>query len=351
MEGNRSTIEKKNENPDPLQRKYEIRVEAEKKTQQTLQRMQKDFVGSINAYALVLVLLATVTYAGFLQPPGGVDDDKLLLQKKAVTVFIVFNSLSFFVSVADLLLCVISSLSPLATISTNTEKEESALPEMGDRVGNLNLQMEQVTTQNLSQFVALTLFKLICVNALFAVSLTCCVVAFGAAGFVVVDYHHYRPNFFAVVVTAGLGGLLFSLDCQSLAELKVSGQAEMENFSTERAIHRRSSEEEEEERMILSGESRIIIQGQQVRGIATAVYDLIDLLGTISVTSRKRRGAKRDQGLIIKTTYLVPTDTVEKRRSSTGYLTNRSSNFCFETNYGRVARFRIRPLFLSDALV
>ncbi|KAL3677829.1 hypothetical protein R1sor_020785 [Riccia sorocarpa] len=196
---------------DPLQKKYEIRVEAEKKTQQTLQRMQKDFVGSINAYALVLVLLATVTYAGFLQPPGGLDNDNHLLQRQAITVFIVFNSLSFFVSVADLLLCVISSLSPLATISTNADKDESALPETGERVGHLNLQLEQVTTQNLSQFVASTLFKLICVNAMFAVSLICCVVAFGAAGFAVVDLHDNRQNFLAVLVTAVLGGLLFLL--------------------------------------------------------------------------------------------------------------------------------------------
>ncbi|CAM6127708.1 unnamed protein product [Calypogeia fissa] len=192
-----------------LNDKYKQRISAEKKTQATLQRMQKDFLGSINAYALVLVLLATVTYAGFLQPPGGSpfgDQPGGEMNKKLATIiFIYFNSSSFYLAVADLLLCVGSSLSPLTSITTWKDDVPVPLVYGG---GHVSLQTEQITTKQLSQFVASTLFKLICVNVIFAIALVCCVGAFTAAGFVVTQKGGTRTS---VLITSVVGVFFFCI--------------------------------------------------------------------------------------------------------------------------------------------
>ncbi|KAL2641633.1 hypothetical protein R1flu_009220 [Riccia fluitans] len=209
---------------DPLTEKYNARLKAEKKTQITLTRMQKDFVASINSYAVVLVLLASVTFVGFLQPPGGLQDIKPpasspdsaplmenpnshLAKKPEMTVFIIFNFLSFILSVSDLLLCVLSSLSPLRSIST-TSGFEDWMPTSDD--GQLTLQAEQATSKLLARYVSSTLVKLIFVNAIFAISLTCCVVAFGAAGMVVVRKDRTNGNFLAVLTTLVVGCCFFA---------------------------------------------------------------------------------------------------------------------------------------------
>ncbi|KAL3677828.1 hypothetical protein R1sor_020784 [Riccia sorocarpa] len=203
---------------DPLNEKYKARVKGEKKTQITLTRMHKDFIASINSYAVVLVLLASVTYVGFLQPPGGTENEGSapapaasqlphLSRKPAMTVFIVFNFLSFILAVSDLLLCVLSSLSPLRSIATSSGIEDW-MATSDD--GQLTLQAEQATTKLLARYVSSTLVKLIFVNAIFAISLTCCVVAYGAAGIVVVKKDRQNANFLAVIVTLAVGSCFFA---------------------------------------------------------------------------------------------------------------------------------------------
>lgn len=73
------------------------------------------------------------------------------------------------------------------------------------------MESEQATTKLLAGYVSATLVKLIFVNGIFAVSLTCCVVAFGAAGLVVVIRDFRDANFLAVLSTLVVGSVFFSV--------------------------------------------------------------------------------------------------------------------------------------------
>lgn len=217
-----------------------LQEQFERKKQLTLTTMHRAFVKSINAYALVLVLLATVTYAGFLQPPGAVDADGFMrtYESRSLTWFVYFNSLSFYFSMADLLLCLSGNFAPLADLHTETFLHPSGAPKGKTRKGNslriLNDLMERITTlapdapcpslealaknkipdsvyleqaitHRLAHFVSYTLTKAATINLLFVISLTCCVAAFAAAGSGVMR----ADSQLSVIVSSGIGCFIY----------------------------------------------------------------------------------------------------------------------------------------------
>ncbi|CAK9205054.1 unnamed protein product [Sphagnum troendelagicum] len=126
--------------------------------QERLTKMRKNLHKSIDAYAVILVLLASITYIGFLQPPGSFDEGGLVGTSSRLRSFVYCNSFSFF-SITDLLLCV--SGNP----DLNTEKTNDLAPS--------------------ARSVVYRLMKLLGINLLFVVSLTCCMGAYISAGTVV----------------------------------------------------------------------------------------------------------------------------------------------------------------------
>lgn len=207
-----------------------VQEQFERKKQLTLTAMNKAFVKSINAYSLVLVLLATVTFAGFLQPPGSFDNDGFLRTDKnpRLTWFVYFNSLSFYFSMADLILCLSGNFAPLADLHTETflshpkpknlKKRSSFFNDFVDRITQGpdapcpsidnetipdSVYLEQAITHRLAHFVAYTLTKAATINLLFIISLTCCVAAFTAAGSAVVK------NQGTTIVTSVIGCLTY----------------------------------------------------------------------------------------------------------------------------------------------
>jgi hypothetical protein len=176
--------------------------------------MHQAFVKSINAYALVLVLLVTITYAGFLQPPGSFDNNGLMRVSSnfSLKLFVFFNSFSFFFSVTDLLLCLSGNFAPLADLHDeryyHPEDIRRRRPNSGNRRATEFLEhmeqatismdsipmeipppesvyLEQAITHKLASFVAGKLTKLVYINVMFVISLTCCVAAYVSAGFAV----------------------------------------------------------------------------------------------------------------------------------------------------------------------
>ncbi len=126
---------------------------------QRLIKIRKNLQKSIDAYAVILVLLASITYIGFLQPPGSFDEDGLIGTSSRLRSFVYCNSFSFFFSITDLLLCV------------------SGKPDLDIKEPN--------NERQLARPVIYTLIKLLGVNLLFVVSLTCCMGAYISAGTVV----------------------------------------------------------------------------------------------------------------------------------------------------------------------
>ncbi len=122
-------------------------------------KIRKNLQKSIDAYAVILVLLASITYIGFLQPPGSFDEGGLIGTSSRLRWFVYCNSFSFFFSIIDLLLCV------------------SGKPDLDIKEPN--------NERQLARPVIYTLIKLLGVNLLFVVSLTCCMGAYLSAGTVV----------------------------------------------------------------------------------------------------------------------------------------------------------------------
>lgn len=191
-----------------------LQEQVERKRQSTLTNMHQAFVKSINAYALVLVLLVTITYAGFLQPPGSFDNNGLMRVSSnfSLKLFVFFNSFSFFFSVTDLLLCLSGNFAPLADLHDeryyHPEDIRKRRPNSGNRRATEFLEhmeqattsmdsipmeipppesvyLEQAITHKLASFVAGKLTKLVYINVMFVISLTCCVAAYVSAGFAV----------------------------------------------------------------------------------------------------------------------------------------------------------------------
>lgn len=186
-----------------------LQEQVERKRQSTLTNMHQAFVKSINAYALVLVLLVTITYAGFLQPPGSFDNNGLMRVSSnfSLKLFVFFNSFSFFFSVTDLLLCLSGNFAPLADLHDeryyHPEEIRKRRPNSGNRRATEFLEhmeqatlsmeipppesvyLEQAITHKLASFVAGKLTKLVYINVMFVISLTCCVAAYVSAGFAV----------------------------------------------------------------------------------------------------------------------------------------------------------------------
>ncbi|KAH8942510.1 hypothetical protein BDL97_14G103800 [Sphagnum fallax] len=127
--------------------------------QERLTKMRKNLQKSIDAYAVILVLLASITYIGFLQPPGSFDEGGLIGTSSRLRSFVYCNSFSFFFSITDLLLCV--SGNPILNIEKTNNDDQ------------------------LARSVVYRLMKLLGFNLLFVVSLICCMGAYISAGTVV----------------------------------------------------------------------------------------------------------------------------------------------------------------------
>ncbi|KAL2607646.1 hypothetical protein R1flu_026219 [Riccia fluitans] len=70
--------------------------------------LRKAALDSVNAFLVTATLLAGLTFSAFLQPPTGPDDE--LHTRKAVKLFLVFNSLSFFSAVYTILISLFNTL-------------------------------------------------------------------------------------------------------------------------------------------------------------------------------------------------------------------------------------------------
>jgi ABC-type multidrug transport system fused ATPase/permease subunit len=156
------------------------------------------FVKSIDAYALVLVLLATVTYPTFSQPPGFFDDDGLMRTScnPRLLWFVYFNSFSFFLSMTDLLLCLSGRYAPMSICKADPDVERHYLKSHED-LAEFNKQ--------LARSVLFTVTKLLVINVLFVLSLTCCIAAYISAGSAVQQLT--ISNRLSIIIP-GIGGCL-----------------------------------------------------------------------------------------------------------------------------------------------
>ncbi len=153
------------------------KIQDKRRQLQTLMNMNRGFVKSIDAYALVLVLLATVTYPTFSQPPGFFDDDGLMRTSSNPRLlwFVYINSFSFFFSMTDLLLCISGKYAPMTNLRVDLQAHE----EQGDP--KTEKELDKFNDQ-LAHSVLFTLTKLLVINFLFVLSLTCCIAAYILAG-------------------------------------------------------------------------------------------------------------------------------------------------------------------------
>ncbi len=174
-------------------------IQDERRQLQTLMNINRGFVKSIDAYALVLVLLATVTYPTFSQPPGSFDDDGLMRTSgnPRLLWFVYLNSFSFFFSMTDLLLCLSGKYAPMS----NLRKADLGDPKTQEELAKFN--------EKLAHSVLFTLTKLLVINVLFVLSLTCCIAAYIAAGSAVQQLT--ISNRLSIIIP-GIGGcLLYSV--------------------------------------------------------------------------------------------------------------------------------------------
>jgi hypothetical protein len=175
-------------------------IQDERRQLRTLMNMNRGFVKSIDAYALVLVLLATVTYPTFSQPPGSFDDDGLMRTScnPPLLWFVYLNSFSFFFSMTDLLLCISGKYAPMGNLLTGDLKVERGDPKTQE--GGL-----VKFNDKLAQSVLFTLTKLLVINVLFVLSLTCCIAAYISAGSAVQQLP--ISNRLSIIIP-GIGGCL-----------------------------------------------------------------------------------------------------------------------------------------------
>jgi hypothetical protein len=180
-------------------------IQGERRLLRTLMNINRGFVKSIDAYALVLVLLATVTYPTFSQPPGSFDDDGLMRTSynPRLLWFVYFNSFSFFFSMTDLLLCISGKYAPM----TNLRVDLRVDVEQGDPKSKEE-ELAEFNDQ-LAHSVLFTLTKLLVINVLFVLSLTCCIAAYISAGSAVQELN--ISNRLSIIIP-GIGGcLLYSV--------------------------------------------------------------------------------------------------------------------------------------------
>ncbi|CAK9205056.1 unnamed protein product [Sphagnum troendelagicum] len=178
-------------------------IQGERRLLRTLMNINRGFVKSIDAYALVLVLLATVTYPTFSQPPGSFDDDGLMRTSSNPRLlwFVYFNSFSFFFSMTDLLLCISGKYAPMTNLRVDLPvHEEQGDPKTKEELAKFNDQ--------LARSVLFTLTKLLVINFLFVLSLACCIAAYILAGSAVQQLTISNRLSFIIL---GIGGCLYFL--------------------------------------------------------------------------------------------------------------------------------------------
>ncbi|CAK9205058.1 unnamed protein product [Sphagnum troendelagicum] len=175
-------------------------IQGERRLLRTLMNINRGFVKSIDAYALVLVLLATVTYPTFSQPPGSFDDDGLMRTSRNPRLlwFVYLNSFSFFFSMTDLLLCISGKYAPMTNLRIDPRVDmEQGDPKTKEELAEFNDQ--------LAHSVLFTLTKLLVINVLFVLSLTCCIAAYISAGSAVQQLT--ISNRLSIIIP-GIGGCL-----------------------------------------------------------------------------------------------------------------------------------------------
>ncbi len=175
-------------------------IQGERRLLRTLMNINRGFVKSIDAYALVLVLLATVTYPTFSQPPGSFDDDGLMRTSynPRLLWFVYLNSFSFFFSMTDLLLCISGKYAPMTNLRIDLRVDvEQGDPKTKEELAEFNKQ--------LACSVLFTLTKLLVINVLFVLSLTCCLAAYISAGSAVQQLT--ISNRLSIIIP-GIGGCL-----------------------------------------------------------------------------------------------------------------------------------------------
>ncbi len=176
-------------------------IQDERLQLRTLMNIKQGSAKWIDAYALVLVLLATVTYPTFSQPPGSFDDDGLMRTSRNPRLlwFVYLNSLSFILSMTDLLLCLSGKYAPM----WNLHKCDAA------KRGNLKSEEDLAKfNEQLARSVLSMLTKLLVINVLFVLSLTCCFAAYISAGFAV--QQHTISNRWWIIIPV-IGGCLLYL--------------------------------------------------------------------------------------------------------------------------------------------
>jgi hypothetical protein len=150
-----------------------------------LKKVLENLQKSIDAYAVILVLLASITYIGFLQPPGSFDEGGLIGASSRLKSFVYCNSFSFFFSITDLLLCV------------------SGNPDVKPK------KIDNPTRRQFARPVVYRLMKLLGVNLLFVVSLTCCMGAYVSAGTVVQKLH--ITDLKTILISCIIGSSLYTV--------------------------------------------------------------------------------------------------------------------------------------------
>lgn len=153
----------------------------------------KHLLKSIYACAVVLSILLTTSYSGFLQPPKPLTSGQNSSSTWQI-LFIYFNGSALFSSVAGLLFFGSSSFSPLLALDTNTSLISSPETEAAQAQKRLDL-------------LANLLPKFFYVIFFFGVSLTSSVLAYIFAGFSTVGSTITEQT--AVIVPAVIGGFVY----------------------------------------------------------------------------------------------------------------------------------------------
>ncbi|XP_024540811.1 uncharacterized protein LOC112349868 [Selaginella moellendorffii] len=139
-----------------------------------LYRDRQVFVDALNAILVGAALIASISFQGFLQPPGGLKGTYVYINEIGVKLFVWFNSLSFFFAMASTLAAA-----------------RGVLP------------MPDIFIQEVVKRIERTLFA---AGLTLAISITFGLLAFGAAGFSVLPPEHKQQR--NLIATSSMGGIV-----------------------------------------------------------------------------------------------------------------------------------------------
>ncbi|KAL3675634.1 hypothetical protein R1sor_025582 [Riccia sorocarpa] len=192
-----------------------------------LQGVRESLVKPLKTYSLVLILLATVTFITNLLPPGGYPKKSLLN-----TIFSVCCSMSFYLSVGGLILCLGCSMPKRddALADAPSLDRDNAEIEWG-KVARLHVDATDRAIDELLEII----IKFVGVNAVLVVSICLCVGAFAAAG-VASSSPDLQGNRIMVVCTSSagcavVGSTVLQLVTHVYTERRVSPDPTMSHMS------------------------------------------------------------------------------------------------------------------------